>query len=60
VPQGGYWKEVLNSDSRDYDGSGLGNMGGVRTDDVPMHNFGCSLKLALPPLSALFLKPGDR
>ena len=28
VPRGGYWKELLNSDAREYGGSGLGNAGG--------------------------------
>jgi 1,4-alpha-glucan branching enzyme len=56
VPQCGYWKEVLNSDAALYDGSGLGNMGGVHTEDAPLHGHPCSLSLVLPPLSAIFLK----
>jgi 1,4-alpha-glucan branching enzyme len=56
VPTEGFWKELLNSDSPYYGGSGLGNLGGVWTERVPMHNFPFSLKLTLPPLSALFFK----
>ena len=26
VPFGGWWKEVLNSDAREYAGSGMGNV----------------------------------
>src|SRR4029079_16607375 len=31
VPQGGFWREVLNSDSENYGGSGIGNLGGVES-----------------------------
>jgi len=56
VPKEGFWKELLNSDSHIYGGSGLGNLGGVWAERVPMHNFPYSLNLTLPPLSALFFK----
>jgi 1,4-alpha-glucan branching enzyme len=39
VPKSGYWREVLNSDAREYGGSGQGNMGGIESDPVPFH--GC-------------------
>ena len=55
VPQSGLWKEVLNSDAKDYDGSGIGNMGGVTASPKPQHGNPFSLKLNLPPLSAIFL-----
>jgi len=29
VPRPGYWKELLNSDAKDYGGSGQGNLGGL-------------------------------
>jgi 1,4-alpha-glucan branching enzyme len=56
VPRGGFWKELLNSDSGDYWGSGLGNMGGVEATQEPSHGRPWSLRLTLPPLSALFFK----
>ena len=56
VPRGGWWKELLNSDSGDYWGSGLGNMGGVEAEEWGSHGRPWSLKLTLPPLSALFFK----
>jgi 1,4-alpha-glucan branching enzyme len=55
VPQAGLWNEVLNSDAKDYDGSGIGNMGGVTASPNPKHDKPFSLKLNLPPLSAIFL-----
>ena len=56
VPHGGYWREMLNSDAREYAGSGIGNMGGVHAEEIPTHGRPFSLKLTLPPLSALFFK----
>ena len=56
VPDGGYWKELLNSDSTIYGGSGQGNMGGVDAVPVPMHGKYHSLSLTLPPLSTMFFK----
>jgi 1,4-alpha-glucan branching enzyme len=56
VPHGGYWREMLNSDAREYAGSGMGNLGGVQAEESPMHGRPFSLKLTLPPLAALFLK----
>jgi 1,4-alpha-glucan branching enzyme len=59
VDTGGFWREILNSDSKDYGGSGQGNLGGVRAATVPSHGRHYSLALTLPPLAAIFLKcPG--
>jgi len=55
VPHSGRWNEVLNSDAKDYDGSGIGNMGGIEASPKPQHGKPFSLKLNLPPLSAIFL-----
>ena len=56
VPHGGYWREVLNSDAREYAGSGMGNLGGVQAEEIEAHGRPFSLKLTLPPLAALFFK----
>jgi 1,4-alpha-glucan branching enzyme len=56
VPSGGYWKEILNSDAREYGGSGIGNMGGTEALTETVHGRPNSLRLTLPPLGALFLK----
>ena len=56
VPTGGYWKELLNSDALEYGGSGMGNMGGAEALPQSAHGRPYSLRLTLPPLSALFLK----
>ena len=56
VPRGGFWKEVLNSDSELYGGSNMGNSGGVEAAWVPSHGRSHSLFLTLPPLGVLFFK----
>ena len=56
VPHGGYWRELLNSDAKEYAGSGIGNLGGVSAEAVPTHGRPYSLRLSLPPLAALFFK----
>jgi 1,4-alpha-glucan branching enzyme len=58
VPRGGVWQERLNSDARDYGGSGVGNMGGVEAAPLTCHGRRFSLSLALPPLSILFFSNG--
>jgi 1,4-alpha-glucan branching enzyme len=56
APAGGFWKELLNSDARDYGGGGQGSMGGVEASPVPCHGLPYSLNLVLPPLGGVFFK----
>jgi 1,4-alpha-glucan branching enzyme len=57
VPQGGFWKEVLNSDAGAYGGSNQGNLGGLHADEVKTHGQPYSLNLTLPPLSVVAFRP---
>ena len=56
VPAGGYWRELLNSDGKEYFGSGMGNAGGAMAQLGATHGRPYTLQLTLPPLGALFLK----
>jgi 1,4-alpha-glucan branching enzyme len=56
VPVGGFWRELLNSDARDYWGSGVGNGGGVEATSTPAHGRPWSLCLTLPPLGIVFFR----
>ncbi|MFH0827870.1 MAG: 1,4-alpha-glucan branching protein GlgB [Candidatus Omnitrophota bacterium] len=56
VPEKGFWKEVLNSDAKEYGGSGHGNFGGVEAVPVSSHGRYYSLSLTLPPLGIVALK----
>lgn len=52
----GTYRELLNSDSEYYGGSGVGNYGHVSSDPVPIHNREHSVLLSVPPLGVLILK----
>jgi 1,4-alpha-glucan branching enzyme len=56
VPEGGYWREILNSDATCYGGSSQGNYGGVTADEISWHGRPNSLRLTLPPLGLIMLK----
>ncbi|GAB4361925.1 MAG: 1,4-alpha-glucan branching protein GlgB [Deltaproteobacteria bacterium] len=56
VPRGGFWKEVLNSDAKEYGGSGQGNIGGVEAAPISVHGRLHAVHLVLPPLGAVFFK----
>ncbi|HXX56235.1 MAG TPA: alpha amylase C-terminal domain-containing protein, partial [Candidatus Nitrosotalea sp.] len=56
VPEGGWWRELLNSDAEIYGGSNQGNAGGVMAETIPDHGRSFSLRLTLPPLGILYLK----
>jgi 1,4-alpha-glucan branching enzyme len=57
VPRAGYYEERVNTDSRLYGGSDVGNSGGVNADEIPWHGQPHSLLLTLPPLGAIWLRP---
>ncbi len=57
VPHAGPYKEVLNSDSEFYGGSNMGNAGMVTAEPHPSHGFPASVRITLPPLGAVALKP---
>ncbi len=54
VPRGGRWREALNTDSRFYGGSDVGNGGGMATSERDGKHV---LEVDLPPLAGLFLVP---
>lgn len=56
VPALGFYREVLNSDSRFYGGSDVGNAGGVWAEPIGWHGRPASLRLTLPPLGAVWLR----
>jgi 1,4-alpha-glucan branching enzyme len=56
APQGGFWKEVLNSDAPLYGGSGQGNFGGSNATPLPIHGQPFSLNMTLPPLGVLIFQ----
>jgi 1,4-alpha-glucan branching enzyme len=56
VPIPGHWSEILNTDAEDYWGSGVGNLGGVKTSPVELHSRPYTLAITLPPLGVVYLQ----
>jgi 1,4-alpha-glucan branching enzyme len=57
VPFGGAYSELLNSDAAVYGGGNVGNAGVVFSEPIAAHGHADSLRLKLPPLGCLLLKP---
>jgi 1,4-alpha-glucan branching enzyme len=57
LPFTGTWREVLNTDSPLYGGSGVGNLGAVVAEARPWHGRPASAALRLPPSGVLWLAP---
>jgi 1,4-alpha-glucan branching enzyme len=55
VPSAGFWQEIMNSDAREYGGSGQGNMGGLDSRPISSHGRENSISLTLPPLGVVYL-----
>jgi 1,4-alpha-glucan branching enzyme len=58
LPVAGHWREIINTDSALYGGSGVGNMGTVEATSEPWHGQPASALMTLPPLAVLWLTPG--
>ena len=56
VPHDGNWKEILNSDSKIFFGSGLENKSSCVADSIKWHGQPYSVCLTLSPLSVIILK----
>jgi 1,4-alpha-glucan branching enzyme len=55
LPRTGVWREVINTDSELYGGSGVGNLGEVHAEALPWHGLDASVSLRVPPLGAVWL-----
>jgi 1,4-alpha-glucan branching enzyme len=56
VPLDGFYKEVLNTDAKEYGGSGNGNMGGKAAEHKGCHNREYSIDCTIPSLSTVMFK----
>jgi 1,4-alpha-glucan branching enzyme len=57
VPAAGFYRELLNSDSRYYGGADIGNAGGVPSEPTPWQGYPDSIVVTVPPLAVVFFKP---
>ena len=56
VPESGYYREIFNSDAREFGGSNMGNLGGKWTDDWAYHSQAYSIDVTLPPMAVVVFK----
>lgn len=56
VPEGGYYEEILNSDSELYGGANVGSCGGIPTQDHEAHGRPQSIQVNIPPLGTVIFK----
>ena len=56
VPVRGFYREILNTDSAYYEGTDVGNLGGLHSDPLGWNNQPFSLNVTLPPLGVLYFK----
>jgi 1,4-alpha-glucan branching enzyme len=56
VPVAGMYRELINTDSEIYGGSGVGNLGMVEAAGSPSHGRPASMDLTLPPLATLIFE----
>jgi 1,4-alpha-glucan branching enzyme len=59
LPLPGRWREIVNTDSALYGGSGVGNLGSVEATREPWHGRPASALMTLPPLAVLWLVPDN-
>lgn len=57
VPEKGFYKEILNSDSEIYGGSNVGNLGGVEAEEKQHLQWPYSIIVQVPPLAVVVFKP---
>jgi 1,4-alpha-glucan branching enzyme len=57
VPTGGFYKEVFNSDSELYGGSGMGSLGGVEAKNESWNYRDNLIEITLPPMSTVVFAP---
>jgi len=56
LPAAGIWREIFNSDSPAYGGSGQGNLGRVTARESPSHGFPASAEVTIPPLATVMFQ----
>jgi 1,4-alpha-glucan branching enzyme len=56
LPKAGTWKEVLNTDSSHYGGSGVGNLGKIEAIPTEWSGKPALARITVPPLGAVFFE----
>ncbi|HRQ90974.1 MAG TPA: 1,4-alpha-glucan branching enzyme, partial [Bacteroidia bacterium] len=56
VPGGGFYEEILNTDSALYGGSNIGSAGGIPSREQESHGRSHSIQVDVPPLATVFFR----
>jgi 1,4-alpha-glucan branching enzyme len=56
VPLAGTWREIINTDAQQYQGSGVINEGHIHSQPEPCHGREQSLRITVPPLATIILE----
>ena len=56
APFGGTWAPILNTDSAEFGGQGLGDTAPIKTEKIPCHDQQQSMVIDLPPMSAMIYR----
>jgi 1,4-alpha-glucan branching enzyme len=56
VPSVGAYREIFNSDAREFHGSGVMNTASIQSEEARWHGRPQSIRLNIPPLGAVVLK----
>jgi 1,4-alpha-glucan branching enzyme len=59
VTRGGWYQEILNTDSKYYNGSNVGNYPGLMAEPISAQSRPFSINLTLPPLAVSVFKPAQ-
>jgi 1,4-alpha-glucan branching enzyme len=57
VPEGRFYREILNTDDARFGGSGVTNAPGRQAIPMPWQSQPCHVEVTLPPLGVIYLKP---
>ncbi|STD05000.1 1,4-alpha-glucan branching enzyme GlgB [Dermatophilus congolensis] len=60
LPHPGAWREILNTDSTEYGGAGVGNLGRIEAGPVPWHGQPYSATITIQKMSAVWFEPEDQ
>ncbi len=58
LPHPGPWREVLNTDSTQYGGGGIGNLGQVTAEEIPWHGQPYSATITIAKMGSVWFEPG--
>ena len=58
LPHPGPWREVLNTDSTQYGGGGIGNLGQVMAEEIPWHGQPYSASITIAKMGSVWFEPG--